>query len=67
MLKSYEQQRIEQEYDGLDIFEILVGTLTELRGQRQLVAVASLRLGISGPTLRHWCNEMGIEIKEYIQ
>lgn len=66
MLKSYEQQRIEQEYGGLDISEILVGTLTELRGQPQLVAVASLRLGISGPTLRQWCNDIGIEIKEYI-
>ena len=66
MLKSYEQQRIELEFNGLDISEILEGMLTELRWQRSLVALVSLRLGISGPTLRHWCNEMGIEIKEYI-
>ena len=67
MLKSYEQQRIERENDGVDIMTVLVELLIKLRGQPHLVAQASVELKISGPTFRQWCEDMDINIKEFIQ
>ena len=66
MLKSYEQQRIEQANAGQDIKSVLVGLLTTYKGQPHLVARVSILLNISGPTLRHWCEDMDIDIKGYI-
>ena len=66
MLKSYEQQRIEQENNGVDIMTVLVELLIKLRGQPHLVAQASVELKISGPTFRQWCDDMDIDIKEFI-
>jgi hypothetical protein len=66
MLKSFEQQRIELENDGVDIMTVLVELLTKLRGQPHLVAQASVELKISGPTFRQWCEDMDINIGEFI-
>jgi hypothetical protein len=66
MLKSYEQQRIEQANAGQDIKSVLVGLLIKLRGQPHLVAQASVELKISGPTFRQWCEDMDIDIKGFI-
>ena len=66
MLKSFEQQRIELENDGVDIMTVLVELLTTLRGQPHLVAQASVELKISGPTFRQWCEDMDINIGEFI-
>ena len=66
MLKSYEQQRIELENDGVDIMTVMVELLIKLRGQSHLVAQASVELKISGPTFRQWCEDMDINIGEFI-
>ena len=66
MLKSYEQQRIEQANAGQDIKSVLVELLIKLRGQPHLVAQASVELKISGPTFRQWCEDMDIDIKGFI-
>ena len=66
MLKSYEQQRIEQENGGVDIMTVLVELLTKLRGQPHLEAQASVDVKISGPTFRQWCEDMDINIGEFI-
>ena len=66
MLKSYEQQRIEQENGGVDIMNVLVELLIKLLGQPHLVAQASGELKISGPTFRQWCEDMDINIGEFI-
>ena len=66
MLKSYEQQRIELENGGVDIRTVLVELLIKLRGQPHVVAQASVELKISGPTFRQWCDDMDINIGEFI-
>ena len=66
MLKSFEQQRIEQANAGHDIKTVLVELLIKLRGQPHLVAQASVELKISGPTFRQWCEDMDIDIKGFI-
>ena len=66
MLKSYEQQRIELENGGVDIMTVLVELLIKLRGQPHLVAQAAVELKISGPTFRQWCEDMDINIGEFI-
>ena len=66
MLKTNEQQRVELENGGIDIMTVLVELLIKLRGQPHLVAQASVELKISGPTFRQWCDDMDIDIKEFI-
>jgi hypothetical protein len=66
LLKTNEQQRVEQENDGVDIMTVLVELLIKLRGQPHLVAQASVELKISGPTFRQWCDDMDINIGEFI-
>ena len=66
MLKTNEQQRVELENGGIDIMTVLVELLIKLRGQPHLVAQASVELKISGPTFRQWCDDMDINIGEFI-
>ena len=66
LLKSYEQQRIELENGGVDIMTVLVELLIKLSGQPHLVAQAAVELKISGPTFRQWCDDMDINIGEFI-
>ena len=66
MLKTNEQQRVELENGGIDIMTVLVELLIKLRGQPHLVAQASVELKISGPTFRQWCEDMDINIGEFI-
>ena len=66
MIRTYEQQRVELENGGVDIMTVLVELLTKLRGQPHLVAQASVELKISGPTFRQWCEDMDINIGEFI-
>ena len=66
MLKTNEQQRVELENGGIDIMTVLVELLIKLRGQPHLVAQASVELKISGPTFRQWCEDMDINIGDFI-
>ncbi len=64
-LKSYAQQDLENRYGGQDIRDIIIAELERLRGEPFLVARASVALGRSGPTLRAWCKDLGIDIEDY--
>ena len=65
MLKSYAQQDIERRYEGRDIKDIVIEQLERVRGKPYMMAQAAVALMISEPTLRTWCEDMGITIKDY--
>lgn len=65
MLKSFAQQDIEQRYEGRDIKDIVIDQLERVRGKPYMMAQAAVALMISEPTLRTWCEDMGIDIKSY--
>ena len=65
MLKSFEQQRLEQRHNGKEVRQIIVDTLEEFKGQPQLISKAAVKLEVSGQTLRNWCDAMEIDIAGY--
>ena len=64
MLKSYIQQRLEAQRGG-DIREIVIDSLRQHRGLRNMVMLVSVDLEITDTTLYRWCEEFGIDINEY--
>ena len=48
-----------------DIQEIIAGSLKKNRGQKNLVMVVALDLGVADVTIYRWCNDLGIDIDEY--
>ena len=64
-LKSYAQQGLENRHGGKAVRDIIIAELERLRGKPFLVADASFALRISGPTLRAWCRDLGIDIEDY--
>ena len=65
MLKSYEQQRIEAEYGGEHIKDILLAELKARKGMKLMIPTLAVALKISAPTLRTWCEDMRIDIGDY--
>ncbi len=65
MLKTFDQQRIEAEHNGKPIKDILVVEFENLKGQKLMIPTISVQMKISSPTLRKWCVDLGIEIKDY--
>ena len=64
MLKSYTQQKLEAQRGG-DIREIVIESLRQHRGLRNMVMLVSVDLEITDTTLYRWCDELGIDIDEY--
>ena len=48
-----------------DIQEIIAGSLEKHRGQKNLVMVVALDLGVADVTIYRWCTDLGIDIDEY--
>ena len=64
MLKSYTQQKLETQRGG-DIREIVVDSLRQHRGLRNMVMLVSVDLEITHTTLYRWCDDFDIDIDEY--
>ncbi len=64
MLKSYTQQKLEAQRGG-DIREIVIDSLRQHRGLRNMVVLVSVDLEITDTTLYRWCEDLGIDIDEY--
>ena len=64
MLKSYTQQMLEAQRGG-DIREIVIDSLRQHRGLRNMVMLVSVDLEITDTTLYRWCADLGIDIDEY--
>ena len=65
LLKSYKQQRIEAEYNGEHIKDILLAELKARKGMPRMIPTLAVALKISAPTLRAWCEDMEIDIGDY--
>ena len=50
---------------GKTIEAVLRDTLAKFRGRKSYVALSAIDLGLSDATLYGWCEELGIDIKEY--
>ena len=64
MLKSYIQQRLEALRGG-DIRDIVIDSLRQHRGLRNMVMLVSVDLEITHTTLYRWCDNFGIDIDDY--
>ena len=64
MLKSYTQQKLEAQRGG-DIRDIVIDSLRQHRGLRNMVMLVSVDLEITDTTLYNWCEDLGIDIDEY--
>ena len=64
MLKSYAQQKLEAQRGG-DIREIVIESLRQHRGLRNMVMLVSVDLEITYTTLYRWCEDFGIDINSY--
>ena len=45
--------------------DILREALEGRRGQKHMVTIAAMDLGVTDATLYQWCREFGIDINEY--
>ena len=67
MLKSDRQLLIDAEHDGRDWQDVLRDSLRRHSGRRNLVALVSADVGITGQTLYKYCRELAINLSEYRQ
>ena len=58
------QEKLEAQL-GKDIKTILQDALEARRGQKHMVAVAALDLGLTDATFYQWCREFRIDMDEY--
>ena len=64
MSKTPMQERLEAQR-GRDIAQILREALEGRRGQKHMVTIAAMELGVTDATLYQWCREFGINVDEY--
>ena len=64
MNKTPTQEKLEAQ-QGKDIGEVLRSALSIRRGQKHMVALAALDLGLTDATVYQWCREFSIDIDEY--
>lgn len=64
MFKTPTQEKLEAQRSR-DITQILREALEGRRGQKHMVTIASMDLGVTDATLYQWCREFGIDINEY--
>ena len=64
MQKSPTQLMLEAQRH-LDIRDILLELLKNYQGQKNLMMRVGVELGVSDATVYRWCDELGIDIKEY--
>ncbi len=64
MLKSYTQQKLEAQRGG-DVREIVIDSLRQHRGLRNMVMLVSVDLEIIDTTLYRWCEDLDIDINDY--
>ena len=64
MQKSPTQLMLEAQRH-LDIRDILLDLLKTYQGQKNLMMRVGVELGVSDATVYRWCEELGIDIKEY--
>ena len=50
---------------GRGIEEILKSSLNAYRGQKHMVTLIALDLGVTDATLYNWCREFGIDVDDY--
>ena len=64
MFKTPTQEKLEaQRSKGMA--DILREGLEGRRGQKHMVTMAAMDLGVTDATLYQWCREFGIDINEY--
>ena len=64
MPKTPTQEKLEAQR-GKDIARILREALESRRGQKHMVTIAAMDLGVTDATLYQWCREFGIDIDDY--
>ncbi len=64
MHRTPTQQKLEAQR-GSDIAQILRETLEARRGQKHMVTIAAMELGVTDATFYQWCREFGIDVDEY--
>ena len=64
MAKTPTQEKLEAQRSN-GIADILREALEGRRGQKQMVTIAAMDLGVTGATLYQWCREFGIDIDDY--
>ena len=64
MSKTPTQEKLEaQRSKGMA--DILREALEDRRGQKHMVTIAAMDLGVTDATLYQWCREFGIDINDY--
>ena len=64
MEKSPTQEKLEAQR-RMDIHDIVAQTLNQHHGQKYMVMLAAVDLGVSDVTVHRWCNQLGIDIAGY--
>ena len=64
MEKSPTQEKLEAQR-RMDIHDIVAQTLNQHRGQKYMVMLAAVDLGVSDVTVHRWCGQLGIDIAAY--
>ena len=64
MTKTPMQEKLEAQR-GKDIAEVLRDALETRRGQKHMVTIAAMELGVTDATLYQWCRGFGIDINDY--
>ena len=60
MTKTPTQEKLEAQRG-----KIVRDALEERRGQKHMVTIAAMDLGVTDATLYQWCREVGVDIDEY--
>ena len=64
MARTATQEKLEAQ-KGKDIIELLRDSLEGHRGQKHMVTLAALDLGLADATFYQWCRELAIDIDDY--
>ena len=66
MLKSYSQQRIEEQNDGREFKDVLIEALKSHQGTgAELLYYMAIHFYVSDGTIRNWCRDLGIDLADY--
>lgn len=63
-MKTDKQVLLELQH-GKPLEDILRDALAKFQGRKSYVALAAIDLGLSDATLYSWCEDLGIDTKEY--
>ncbi len=64
MTKTPTQEKLEAQRNK-GMADILREALEGCRGQKHMVTIAAMDLGVTDATFYQWCREFGIDINEY--